>query len=236
MLTIKSLSLQLTALLMLSCSAKDQSKTEDIKSEIQSSEWTQLTSGTSLDQWEMYKGSEITGWKLENGELIASGAGWDAGEDLITKKTYENFELNLEWKIEEANSSGIFYYVQKSYISPIYENAPEYQVLDDKGWPEEMKPNQLTAGSYAMYAAEGAEVKHVGEWNSTKIIVKYPHVEHWLNGKKVVEYEFGSEDWKMRKAAGKWAEVTDYGIAKSGHIGLQNAGLVTYRNIKIKEL
>ncbi|MEP0712032.1 MAG: DUF1080 domain-containing protein, partial [Algoriphagus sp.] len=87
-----------------------------------------------------------------------------------------------------------------------------------------------------MYAPEGAEVWPVGEWNSTKIIVQYPNVEHWLNGKKVVGYEFGSEDWKSRKAAGKWAEVPDYGIAKSGHIGLQNAGLVTYRNVKIKEL
>ncbi len=57
----------------------------------------------------MYKGSEIKGWKLENGELITSIAGWDAGEDLIFKKSYDNFELNLEWKIEEANSSGIFY-------------------------------------------------------------------------------------------------------------------------------
>ncbi|MEP1087926.1 DUF1080 domain-containing protein [Algoriphagus sp.] len=236
MQTLKSFSLSMATLALLSCSANEQSKTENTEVETPSSEWIQLTDGNILDHWEMYDGSEIKGWRFENGELIASGAGWDAGEDLITKNSYENFELELEWKIEEANSSGIFYYVQKSDSTPIYENAPEYQVLDDKGWPDQMKPNQLTAGSYSMYAPEGAEVRPVGEWNSTKIIVQYPHVEHWLNGKKVVGYEFGSEDWKSRKAAGKWAEVPDYGIAKSGHIGLQNAGLVTYRNVKIKEL
>ncbi|GAA0877086.1 DUF1080 domain-containing protein [Algoriphagus jejuensis] len=233
---IRTLSLPMSALLLLSCSANDQAKTEKVSTEIQSEEWTMLSEDSTLAQWEMYEGNEIRGWKWENGELQASGAGWDAGEDLITKQSYSNFELNLEWKIAEANSSGIFYLVEKSDSIPIYESAPEYQVLDDKGWPTEMKPNQLTAGSYAMYAPEGAEVKPVGEWNTTKIIVHYPHVEHWLNGKKVVEYEFGSEDWTARKAADKWAEVPGYGLATSGHIGLQNAGLVTYRNVKIKEL
>ena len=99
-----------------------------------------------------------------------------------------------------------------------------------------MKPNQYTGANYAMHAPTGAEVKPVGEWNTSRIIVKYPHVEHWLNGVKVLEYEFGSEDWQKRKASGKWAEVPHYGRAKSGRIGLQNAGKVVCRNIKIKQL
>ena len=236
MITIKSLSLQVGTLVLLSCSANNQSNKEVVATENQSEEWTLLSEGNSPDHWEMYNQSDIKGWELINGELQSSGAGWDAGEDLITKKAYQNFELNLEWKITSANSSGIFFYVQKGNNDPIYESAPEYQVMDDKGWPEEMEPNQLTSGNYAMHAPEGAEVKPVGEWNTTKIIVNYPHVEHWLNGVKVVEYEFGSEDWLARKASGKWADVPDYGVEKSGHIGLQNAGIVTYKNIKIKEL
>ena len=99
-----------------------------------------------------------------------------------------------------------------------------------------MKPNQYTAASYAMYAPEGAKVKPVGEWNSTRIIVNYPHVQHWLNGVKVADYEFGSQDWKARKAPGRWADVPHFGIEKSGHIGLQNAGKAVYRNIKISKL
>ena len=202
----------------------------------QSNEWTLLTEGNSLENWEMYNQGEIQGWELVNGELHSSGAGWDANQDIITRKVYKNFELNLEWKVSPENSSGIFYYVQAGSKHPIYESAPEYQIMDDKGWPQQMKPNQYTAACYAMYAPEGASVKTVGKWNSTRIIVNYPHVEHWLNGKKVVSYDLGSTDWQSRKASGKWEEVPHYGMAKSGHIGLQNAGKVIYRNIKIREL
>ena len=202
----------------------------------QSENWNLLLEGNKLDKWQMYSLDSIKGWSLTNGELNGSGAGWDADEDIVTKEVFDNFDLMLEWKIAPQNSSGIFFYVQRGSGHPIYESAPEYQVMDDKGWPEKMKPNQYTAANYAMHAPIGAEVKPVGEWNATRIIVKYPHVEHWLNGVKVLEYEFGSEDWEKRKASGKWKEISYYGRAKSGHIGLQNAGKVVYRNIKIKRL
>lgn len=228
--------LLLTGALLYSCNADTQKESKTLTTENQSGDWTLLSEGDNLDQWEMYNQGEMAGWELRNGELHSSGAGWDANEDIVTKQAYENFELSLEWKIAPANSSGIFFHVQKSNDHPIYESAPEYQVMDDQGWPDKMKPNQYTAASYAMYAPEGAKVKPAGEWNVTRIIVNYPQVEHWLNGAKVVEYELGSEDWKTRKASEKWAEAPQYGIAKSGPIGLQNAGIVTYRNIKIREL
>lgn len=236
MMNAKTLLLLTGTLILYSCNGNTQKSDETSTTQDQSRVWTLLAEGNNLDQWEMYNQGEIKGWKLTNGELHSSGAGWDANEDIITRQTYGNFELSMEWKIAPANSSGIFFYVQKSNDQPIYESAPEYQVMDDQGWPEKMKPDQYTAASYAMYAAKGAEIKPAGEWNSTRILVDYPHVEHWLNGVKVVEYEFGSEDWLARKAAGKWAEVPNYGVAKSGHIGLQNAGIVTYRDIKIREL
>ena len=198
--------------------------------------WTDLLRGDGLDQWKMYNDGPLQGWEVVDGELRASGAGWDADQDLITKDEYEDFELELEWKVEAANSSGIFYDVQQDSAKPIYESAPEYQVMDDEGWPDPLEPNQRTAGNYAMHAAEGGQTKPVGEWNTARIVVDHPRVEHWLNGKKVVDYELGSEDWQERKSAGKWADVSDYGVATSGHIGLQNAGKVAYRNIKIREL
>lgn len=117
----------------------------------------------------------------------------------------------MEWKIAPQNSSGIFYHVQKDYTHPFYDSAPEYEVSDDKDWPERMETNQYSAGSYAMYAPEGAVLKPFGEWNNTKIIVKYPHVEHWLNGVKVVDFEIESKDWKERKSSGKWENVVHYG-------------------------
>ena len=235
-MNFKTLFLLAGASMLYACNGDTQEDDQTLTTQEQPENWTLLAEGNSLDQWEMYSGGEMKGWELTDGELQGSGAGWDANEDIITKQSYENFELSLEWKIASANSSGIFYHVQRGGDQPIYESAPEYQVMDDQGWPEKMKPNQYTAASYAMYAPEGAEVKPAGEWNMTKIVVDYPKVEHWLNGVKVVEYEMGSEDWKARKAADKWAEVPQYGVARSGPIGLQNAGVVTYRNIKIKEL
>ncbi|RDC58799.1 3-keto-disaccharide hydrolase [Adhaeribacter pallidiroseus] len=232
----KTLFFLVGAFLLYSCSGKTTSKPEKQAQEQPAADWVLLAEGNNLEHWEMYNQGEIKGWELINGELHGSGAGWDANQDLITKQAYDNFELSLEWKIAPANSSGIFFYVPKGSDQPIYDLAPEYQILDDKGWPKKMQPNQYTGGSYAMYAPEGAEVKPVGEWNTTRILVNYPYVEHWLNGKKVVAYEIGSKDWQARKAADKWAQVPQYGVAKSGHIGLQNAGKVTYRHIKIKEL
>ena len=198
--------------------------------------WADLLAGDNLDNWEMYSQEELEGWELVDGELRASGAGWDAEKDLITKVDYADFELELEWKIAPGHSSGIFYLVPKDGVHQIYELAPEYQVMDDAGWDSPLEPNQLTAGNYAMHAPEGAGPLPVGEWNTTRIVVRQPRVEHWLNGTKVVDYELGSEDWKARKAAGKWAGVDDYALATSGRIGLQNAGEVTYRNIRIREL
>jgi Domain of Unknown Function (DUF1080) len=226
--------LLLVASVLYSCTGEKQNASETATAE--SEDWIQLLEGNNLDQWEMYNQDSIKGWTIVDGELRASGAGWDANQDIVTKEQFENFDLLLEWKIAPANSSGIFFFVQKDSLHPIYESAPEYQVMDDKGWPEQMKPNQYTAGNYAMHEPVGAVVKPAGEWNATQITVKYPHVEHWLNGVKVVEYDFASEDWEKRKASGKWAEVAPYGKAKSGHIGLQNAGKVVFRNIRIRNL
>ncbi len=197
--------------------------------------WVDLLS-PDLSNWEMYSQDQLEGWEVVDDELRASGAGWDAEKDLITKEDYENFELELEWKIDSANSSGIFYLVPKDGIHQIYELAPEYQVMDDANWPSELKPNQRTAGNYAMHEPVGAQPKPTGGWNTTRIVVRQPHVEHWLNGKKVVDYEIGSADWHARKAQDKWADVDDYATATSGRIGLQNAGKVAYRNIRIKRL
>ncbi len=199
------------------------------------SDWVDLLDD-DLDNWEMYSQDQLEGWQLVEGELRASGAGWDAEKDLITKEDYENFELELDWKIDSANSSGIFYLVPKDGVHQIYELAPEYQVMDDVNWPAELKPNQRTAGNYAMHEPVGGKTKSVGEWNTARIVVRQPRVEHWLNGKKVVDYAIGSADWQARKARDKWAEVEDYATATSGRIGLQNAGKVAYRNIRIRRL
>lgn len=199
--------------------------------------WELLFDGKSIDKWKTFNGGEVTGWKAVDGELHNSGVGSDHGGDIITKKQFENFELVLEWKIAPASNSGVFFHVQEGITDAIYETGPEYQLMDDKGWPDPLEPNQNSGANYAMHAPKNAKVKPLDEWNKTRIVVNNPHVEHWLNGRKVVEYDLWSDEWHAAKAAGKWADTPHYGEAKRGHIGLQDhGGLTMFRNIKIREL
>lgn len=224
--------------LVTSCSPKEQINSLS-KKEIDEG-WVLLFDGTktSLDSmWKTFNAGPVTGWKVQDGILYNSGVGSDHGGDIITKKEFTNFELSLEWKVDSQSNSGIFYHVQEGLTDAIYESGPEYQLIDGKGWPSEIHKDQYSGANYGMNAPVGAEVKPVGEWNTARILVHGPHVEHWLNGKKVVEYELWTPEWLQLKNQSKWAEAPHYGMSKSGHIGLQDhGGLTMFRNIKIREL
>jgi hypothetical protein len=202
-------------------------------------EWIPLFNGNNLEGWQGYKGDDIQGWKVEDDVLVCLGKGADIGGDIITEKKYCDFELKWEWKISEGGNAGVFYHVLKGdkYNAP-YETGPEYQLLDDKGYPGELKEWQLTGADYAMYVPnDKKELKPVGEWNSSRIVFDDGHVEHWLNGKKIVEFEAWSEDWKKRVEEGKWNDYPDYGKAECGYFGLQDHGhKAWFRNIKVKPL
>ena len=225
-------------LLLTSCSTKEQINSLS-KKEIDEG-WSLLFDGTaaSLDSiWKTFNAGPVTGWKVQDGILYNSGVGSDHGGDIVTKKEFTNFELSLEWKVDSQSNSGIFYHVQEGLTDAIYESGPEYQLIDGKGWPTEIHKEQYSGANYAMNAPIDSEVKPVGEWNTARILVNGPHVEHWLNGKKVVEYELWSPEWLKLKNNSKWAEAPHYGMSKSGHIGLQDHGGQTmFRNIKIRTI
>jgi hypothetical protein len=222
---------------LISCSKVNKNEVKSLSEQEIEQGWELLFDGKSMDKWKTFNGGEVTGWKIVGNEMHNSGVGSDHGGDIVTKKQYENFELYLEWKVSPQSNSGIFIHVQEGLTDAIYESVPEYQLIDDKGWPEKLDASQYSGANYAMQAPENAEVKPIDEWNTTRIVVKNPHVEHWLNGKKVVEYDLWSDEWKTQKAAGKWAEMPHYGEAKSGHVGSQDhGGLTMFRNIKIREI
>ena len=199
--------------------------------------WQLLFDGQALTNWKTFNGGEVTGWKIVDGVLHNSGTGSDHGGDIITKKQFQNFELCLEWSIAAESNSGVFIHVNEGVVNAIYESGPEYQLLADNNYSNKLHNDQYTGANYAMHAPVNAEVVPLGEWNKTKIVVNGAHVEHWLNGAKVVEYELWSDDWKARKEKGKWKDFPLYGMAKTGHIGLQDhGGLTMFRNIKIREL
>lgn len=203
--------------------------------------WELLFDGKSLDQWRDYNGEELTiPWFVEDGTIIAKGDGSDENGYIVTKKQYENFELVWEWKIAEGGNSGVLYHVVENPLYKVpYVTAPEYQLIDDLGFPSPLEDWQKTAADYAMHTTdpEKTDIKPAGEWNTSKIVFDNGHVEHWLNGQKVVEFEAWTEDWHARKNSGKWTNAPEYGLATKGAICLQDHGSAAwFRNVKIKEL
>ena len=197
--------------------------------------WQLLFNGKNLAGWKTFQGREITGWKVIGGILNNSGVGSDHGGDIITKGKFQNFELLVEWKIAPKGNSGIFFHVNEKIGKAIYESGPEYQLLDDKGYPEKLHNDQYSSANYGMHAPKNAVVKDLNEWNQTRIVVDGTHIQHFLNGVKVVDYYLWDADWKSLKEKGKWKDYPYYGMAKKGQIGLQDhGGLAQFRNMKIK--
>ncbi len=212
------------------------------KKELSNDGWISLFNGKTAEGWRGFNQESLPeSWVVEEGTLKSLGKGGDIGGDIVyASKEFDNFELYLEWKISEGGNSGIFYHVVEGeqYEAP-YFNAPEYQLLDDIGFPGEVQDWQQLGADYAMYPAnpEKKIVKAAGEWNSSRIIFTPENVEYWLNGQLVVSFVPWSEDWKERRNSGKWEDKPDYGKAKSGLISLQDHGsFIWFRNIKVKEL
>jgi len=197
--------------------------------------WRLLFNGKDLAGWRTFQGKEISGWKVVDGVLNNSGVGSDHGGDMITREKFQNFELSLEWKIAPQSNSGIFYHVNEKIGTAIYESGPEYQLIDDKGWPDQLRDDQYSGANYGMHAPKNAVVKDVNDWNQARIIVNGAHVQHYLNGVEVVDYQLWDNDWKRLKEKGKWKDYPYYGMARKGQIGLQDhGGLAQFRNMKIK--
>jgi Domain of Unknown Function (DUF1080) len=173
------------------------------------------------------------GWHVKDGALTKDGN----VDELVTRKQYANFDLRLDWKIGKDGNSGIFYRATREY-DHIYWSGPEYQLLDDANAPD--GKNQITAAgsAYGLYAPPAGIVKPYGQWNTTRLVVRGNHVEHWLNGKKVVEYDLKSPEWTAKVAASKFSKFPNYGLAAAGYIGIQgdHPGSIALRHVRIREL
>jgi hypothetical protein len=196
--------------------------------------WHTLFDGKLLDTFRGWRSEGMPeGWHVVDGTLTKEG---DV-DDLVTKEQFGNFELEIDWKIGKEGNSGVFYRATREY-DHIYWSGPEYQLLDDANAPDGRSRLTAAGAAYGLYGPPAGVVKPFGEWNKTRIIVNGDHVEHWLNGQKVVEYEFGSPDWKAKVAASKFSKYPNYGLAKKGYIGIQgdHPGSLELRHIRIREL
>jgi hypothetical protein len=198
-----------------------------------------LFDGKTMNGWRTYQNKQSNSWSVDDGTLHCKGSTENYGSisaDLMTTEQYENFDLSVDYKISPKGNSGILYMVTEAYSSS-YLSGPEYQIIDDKNFPEKLEDWQHTAANYAMDPAPAAVPNPAGEWNHARIVVNKGHVEHWLNGKKVVEYELWNDEWKKKKMEGKWKDAPGYGLSKKGYITFQDHGSESwFKNIKIKVL
>ena len=197
-------------------------------------EWIVLFDGEKVNSLRGYKQAGLPeSWVIVDGALKTIPG---HGVDLISEDVYKNFELELEWKIPKGGNSGIFYFATEEG-KHIYESAPEMQVLDNIAHKDGLR-DVTTAGSlYDLIAPIKNVVKTVGEFNQVRIKVEDNHVEHWLNGIKILEYEYQSEHMKALIAKSKFKTMPLFAKASSGHIGLQgDHGEIWYRNIRIRKL
>jgi len=223
----------------ISLSCMSQQKNNTLSASEKKEGWQLLFDGKTMNGWRTYKNKPTNSWEVANNELHCKGNVTDKTDkrsDLITTGQYDNFELSIEWKISKAGNSGIMYHVTEEYDAP-YLSGPEYQLIDDEGFPQKLEDWQKTGADYAMYTTSSRPARPVGEYNVTKIVVNGAHREHWLNGVKVLEFEAWTPDWNSRKMEGKWKDAAGYGMAKTGHICLQDHGSeIWFRNIKIRKL
>ena len=201
--------------------------------------WKLLFDGKTTNGWRNFKKTTISdAWKVIDGALCRTGAG--AG-DIVTQDQYANFELELDYKVPEDANSGVLYRVSEDHNSSWW-TGPEFQLLDNAN------PNgdsQKSGWCYGLYKpADDPKTgktldatKPIGVWNHIKLVCDGPHVTHWMNGVKYVEYEIGSDDWNRRVAASKFGKMDGFAKNKKGYLVLQgDHGNVCFANIKIKEL
>jgi hypothetical protein len=189
------------------------------------SEWVSLFDGKTIAHWRGYKETGVpAGWKVAE------------GPDLVSLEQYADFEFEFEWKVPPGGNSGVMFRVTEA-LESTYHSGPEYQILDNARHEDGKNPLTSAASSHSIAAPDHDMTKPVGQWNQSRLLVKGPHVEHWLNGMKMVEYELWTPEWKALVKASKFNQWPEYGMQKTGHLVLQNHGdHVQFRNLRVRRL
>lgn len=194
--------------------------------------WERIFDGTTLGGWRGWRQpSGAKGWAVEDGAISRVGE----GGDILFDRELGDFELRLEWKVAPGGNSGIFWHASETTTYP-WEGAPEMQVLDDALHPDGKQAETSAGANYALHAAPRGVVKAAGEWNAVRLRVRRNRVEQWLNGRRVVAYTLGDDEWKRRVAASKFKDMPKYGTFPRGYLVLQDHGdRVWFRNVELRE-
>jgi hypothetical protein len=196
--------------------------------------WRLLFDGKSLANFRDYHADTLShAWSIIDGVITKTRS----TEDMVTRESFGDFELSFDWKLPPAGNAGAFFRATEEY-DKIYWSAPEFQLLDDSLAPDGRNPLTSAGAAYGLYAPPRGIAHNGGQWNSSRIVARGPHVEHWMNGVKTLEYEAWTPEWKDKVAKSKFHSYPDFGLAHSGLIGFQgdHNGSLELRNIKIRVL
>ena len=206
-------------------------------STVANSKWQVLFDGRSTSAWRGFRRNTFPSkcWVVENG-LLKTVAGCDKSDqvDIITNSKYRNFEFEAEWRVASGANSGIIYLVSEDQ-DQTWKTGPEMQVLDDTKHADGKNPMTSAGSLFALIAPAKKTLRPVGEFNKARIVVNNGHVEHWLNGSKVLEYDLGSDALVDLISKSKFKNFPQFARISEGHIALQYHGDdVSFRNIRVR--
>lgn len=226
------------------CDGGEKQVNEETKPVMQESDWESLFDGQTFEGWSKYGGGEVgKAWKVQDGAIYLDAKNkddWQKGDegDIVTDDEFENYHLQVEWKISKNGNSGIIFFVNDSGEYPnSYMSGPEMQVLDNDGHPDAKITTHRAGDLYDLIESSEETVKPVGEWNLAEIIAKDGNLELHLNGVLVVATTMWTPEWDEMVANSKFKDMPGFGKYKKGKIALQDHGdEVWFRNIRIKRL
>jgi hypothetical protein len=202
--------------------------------------WELLFDGKTVDKWRGYQKPDMAGlrWAASDGCLALppnDGKDTRGARDIVSRQQYDDFELAWEWRIAQGGNSGVKYLVIEDRPIAL---GHEYQMIDDERHPDAKKKDSRRTGSfYDVLAAPAAKPRAAGEFNQSRILLKGNHVEHWLNGTKILSYELDSKALRDAIATSKFKDVDGFDKHRRGHILLQDHGdAICYRNLKIRPI
>jgi hypothetical protein len=203
--------------------------------------WQLLFDGRTTAGWRGYRSDQMpASWRVENGSLLSRRGKGESAGDIVTTNTYDDFELSLQWKMTPGGNSGVVYRASEDRDN-VWESGPEYQILDNSGHLDGLNPLASAGACYAVFAPVKNVTRPLGEWNDARIVARGRHVEHWLNGEKLLEYEVDSENWRAHVKTSKFYLTAygkgNWGRALKGHLALQDyGGAIEFRSIKLRPL
>ena len=195
--------------------------------------WTGFNQEAIPEKWEIIDGILTVS---KQGDAVEKNTGF--GQSIASRDLFENFELEVHYRMSPGGNSGIMYHViQGSDYEDDYETGPEYQLLDNELAPSESLPHRQVASLYDMYAPNSSPYLPAGQWNIAGIRVLDNEVEHWLNGELVLQYNLRSADFLQRKQESKWNDDADWAKAGIGHISLQDHGdKVEFKRVAVRRI